>query len=147
VWIDGRGSNRRGESAPIEGQIGGWNSNRRGEWRLTVGWRRTTARTVAASAALFCLLFLSSLSFPPTLSIWRAAGKGVRVREVYTLQKRERLPRPPVSRMRATSFRRCGVRVDKSDAKATLGDAISSQGVASETPKAMFGFFSLGTKV
>ena len=98
-------------------------------------------RTAAATAALFGLLFLSSLSFPPTLSIWHAAGRAARAQTLNPVCAPKAcacraLPFPARAQTRffvcvasaATDWtprRRLG----------TPGDAISIQGVASETPK------------
>jgi hypothetical protein len=95
------------------GPIGGslQSKGKSAEWR-SVAWeelqhgRMEAAHrwTLAATAALFCLLLLSSLSFPPTLSIC-ALQEGVRARERCTrFKNRARVPRPLVSRTRAATL-------------------------------------------
>jgi hypothetical protein len=94
------------------GPIGGslQSKGKSAEWR-SVAWEELQhgrmeaahRRTLAATAALFCLL-LSSLSFPPTLSIC-ALQEGVCARKRCTRFKiRAHVPRPPVSRTRAATL-------------------------------------------
>jgi hypothetical protein len=112
---------------------------RRAGWRRRhTGWRRTAVglQLLPPPSSVF-----SSLSFPPTLSIWHAAGRAARAQTLNPVRAPKAcacraLPFPARAQTRffvcvasaATDWtprRRLG----------TPGDAISIQGVASETPK------------